>query len=128
MTGARGEREDIFGNRVLYFAIQEPHGELIVTATSEVEITHAPALYDPSRSFPWEQTAEWLRQGTSAEEREARQFVLDSPCAAASADLRSYALPSFPPGRPVLEAVHDLSARIHREFAFDPQSTTVTSP
>lgn len=128
MTGARDEREDFFGNRVLYFAIQEPHGELIVTATSEIEITQSPASYDPSRSLPWEQTAEWLPQGNSAEEREARQFVLDSPYAAASADLRSYALPSFRPGRPVLESVHDLSSRIHREFAFDPQSTTVTTP
>lgn len=128
LTGARDEREDLFGNRVLYFAIQEPHGELIVTATSEVEITHVPASYDPSLSFPWEQALEQLRQGTSTQQREVRQFTLDSPCAAASDELRAYALPSFPPGRPVLAAVHDLSCRIHREFTFNPQSTTVTTP
>jgi transglutaminase-like putative cysteine protease len=126
-AAVRSEREDIFGNRVLYFAIQEGHGELVVTANSEVEITQAPVAYDPSTSPPWEQALEQLRTATTAEDREARQFVLDSPCAAASADLRQFAAPSFPAGRPILAAVHDLSTRIHREFTFDPQSTTVTT-
>jgi transglutaminase-like putative cysteine protease len=124
----RSERADIFGNRVLYFAIQEPHAELVVMATSEVEITQLPLAYDPSQSPPWEQSLEQLHGNVAAEDREARQFALDSPCVACSPELRQYAMPSFAPGRPVLEAVHDLSSRIHREFTFDPQSTTVTTP
>jgi len=127
-AAVRYEREDIFGNRVLYFAIQDAHSELVVTANSEVEITQVPAGYDPSLTLPWEQTVEQLRASPAPEDREARQFVLDSPCVAVTPDLSSYAAPSFSPGRPVLEAVHDLSSRIHREFAFDPHSTTVATP
>ena len=40
----------------------------------------------------------------------------------------AYAAPSFPPGRPLLEAVLDLTARIHREFRYTPASTTVSTP
>jgi len=32
------QREDFFGNRVTYFAIEQPHKVLCVTATSEVEV------------------------------------------------------------------------------------------
>ena len=33
------QREDFFGNRVTYFAIENPHTVLSVTSTSEVSIT-----------------------------------------------------------------------------------------
>ncbi|NCF89787.1 MAG: transglutaminase family protein, partial [Verrucomicrobiaceae bacterium] len=32
------DRRDFFGNRVHYFAIQEPHEQLTITVTSEVSI------------------------------------------------------------------------------------------
>jgi transglutaminase-like putative cysteine protease len=60
--------------------------------------------------------------------RAARQFALDSACAGGAPDAAAYASPSFPPGRPILAAVRDLSSRIHREFRFDPESTTVATP
>ena len=34
----------------------------------------------------------------------------------------------FPQGRPLLEGVLDLTARIHDEFTFDPKATTVATP
>jgi transglutaminase-like putative cysteine protease len=39
----------------------------------------------------------------------------------------AYARPSFPAGRALLEAVVDLTARIHKDFTFDPEATTVTT-
>jgi transglutaminase-like putative cysteine protease len=39
-----------------------------------------------------------------------------------------YARESFPPGRRILDAVLDLTARIHRDFKFDPTATTVATP
>src|SRR4029079_6261754 len=35
---------------------------------------------------------------------------------------------AFGPSRPILEAGIDLMARIHRDFKFDPQATTVATP
>ena len=39
-----------------------------------------------------------------------------------------YAAPSFKPGRPILDAVSNLTARIHQEFKFDPTATTISTP
>jgi transglutaminase-like putative cysteine protease len=127
LPGERAEREDFFGNRVLYFAVQEAHERLTVTATSEVEVT-PPPVSDHDASPAWDGLRDGLVGVTDAETRMARQFVFDSPCAAATPDAAAYAAPSFPPGRPVLAAVHDLNRRIHREFRFDPESTTVATP
>lgn len=121
----RAEHDDAFGNRVLYFALQEPHQALTVTATSEVEIGAAPL---PVASPPWEAALQLLAESARPETRLARQFRLDSPGAAVTPEVRAYAAPSFAPGRPLLDAVADLSARIHREFTFDPESTTVATP
>jgi transglutaminase-like putative cysteine protease len=123
----RAEREDFFGNRVLYFAVQEPHEQLTVTASSEVEVA-SPVPVELERSAAWDAA----RDGPALEDDQAgrtvRQFLLDSECAAAFADAARYAGPSFPPGRPLLAAVRDLTSRIHREFRFDPLSTTVATP
>jgi transglutaminase-like putative cysteine protease len=121
------ERLDFFGNRVSYFAVQQPHDELTVTASSEVSIQdHAPP--DPDASPAWETVRDALAGRTDPEATEARQFVFDSPLVSASAALRDYALPSFPPGRPVLAAARDLMERIFREFEFVPGFTSVATP
>lgn len=123
---ARSEREDFYGNHVLYFAVQHNHQQLVITSTSEVE-RWAPPPLDPGASPPWEETREGVRAENTPELREARQFVLDSPAVTASRPLAEYAAPSFPAGRPILAAALDLCARIHRDFEFDPKRTTVTT-
>jgi transglutaminase-like putative cysteine protease len=40
----------------------------------------------------------------------------------------AYVAPSFPPGRPILEALLDLNARIRREFSFKAGVTGVNTP
>lgn len=129
-------REDFFGNPVFYFAVQHPHDQLCVDAISEVEIYpglgHGPDRLPPdsltSNSSPWEQVRERLQTDQSPETLEARQFVLDSPFAGASPDLLSYALPSFDPHRPLVEAVQHLMQRIHAEFTYDSGFSTVATP
>lgn len=120
------ERKDFFGNTVSYFSVQRPHGELSVRAVSEVEADETPPALPPP--LAWEQAVEQIRTGLAAEALEARAMVLDSPLAAATSALRDYTRPSFPAGRPLLEAMQSLSARIHREFVYEPGFTTVTTP
>jgi transglutaminase-like putative cysteine protease len=122
----RAERDDFFGNRVLYFALQEPHDQLTVTAVSEVEVIPAAPL--DVDSPPWDAVHELLVGATDAESRLARHLALDSVCAAASPAAAAYAAPSFPAGRPLLAGVRDLNRRIHGDFRFDPESTTVATP
>ena len=120
------ERRDYFGNPVLYFAVQEPHETLTVRASSVVQLAgHAPGLPE---SPPWNSVAQRLVDTPGDAGLEARECCLDSPLVASGSELALYAAPSFTPGRPLLEAVYDLTQRIHGEFIYDPQFTTVTTP
>ena len=122
----RHERTDHFGNSVLYFAVQTEHRALTISAVSEVAATLAPSPV-VGASRPWTDAGALLREMAAEAALEARQFALDSPLVTASRELAAYAAPSFPSGRPLLEAVFDLTQRIHREFAYDPHVTTVAT-
>jgi transglutaminase-like putative cysteine protease len=123
------ERRDFFGNRVLYFVIQDIHQELEVAVATGIRVLDArPFAVSHRLSLPWEQALAVLRQSPDPEIIEARQYVLDSPFVAAAPPFRAYADPSFDPGRPLLDAVADLNRRIHEEFTYDPHFTTIATP
>lgn len=114
------ERSDFFGNRTSYFEIRAPHRSLFVSSTSwiEVEVGARQAAVDALRSSgrPWE-----------AARAEDLEFVLDSRLVSASDALAAYGAESFRPGRPVVEAVEELTSRIYHDFAFRPGATRVTT-
>ena len=122
------ERIDFFGNAVTYFAVQQPHDLLTVTATSSVELR--PVVPSPNfeASLPWDTMTLRLASDHSPVAIVARQLALESPMVATSPDLAEFARPSFTAARPLLAAVHDLSRRIHREFVYDPNFTTIATP
>lgn len=121
------ERFDYFGNRTAYFSIQQPHDQLSVTAHSEVD-TSATIPEETAGRLSWEMARERLRNVRSAEILDASQFVLDSPTVVVNELILNYALPSFTPGRPLIEAVHDLMQRIFHEFNYDPEFSTIATP
>ncbi len=121
------ERLDFFGNRILYIAIQDIHHALEVTVTTTVQVQERP--FSPATPSPaWEEARKTLHTDPDPEIIEARQFVLPSAFIAVNSVLRNYALPSFPPKRPLLEAVKNLTSRIYKDFTYDPQFTTVATP
>jgi transglutaminase-like putative cysteine protease len=121
------EREDFFGNRVAYFAVQEAHTVLQVTASSTLMLSPAtlPAL---QASLPWEEVRQGLVHDRDPERLDARQFVLDSPLIGADPIFAEYAAPSFSQARCLLEAVHELMQRIYHDLTYDPDFTTVATP
>ena len=121
------ERKDFFGNRVVYFSIEQSHAHLEVTAHSEVELSPLPlpTLEDTPR---WEDVRTRVRYEVSRSALEARQFVLDSSFIHTHVTFAQYADSSFTPGRPFLSAVQDLMRRIFTEFTYDSDSTTVATP
>ena len=120
-------RRDYFGNDVLFFALGEPHARLAIKATSEVERGAAPAL-DPDASPPWEEVASAVRRELGAGWLEALEFVFPSPFAPIAPALADYARPSFAATRPLVAGFADLCARIHRDFAYDPEATSLSTP
>ena len=121
-------REDFFGNRVAFFNVQEPHTRFVISVESAVERTaqaNAGSEHYPKGS--WETARELLARFHPGL-IEAKSFTLPSPLVMPSDALAAYAAPSFPPGRPLFEAVLDLSTRIYHEFEYDPGFTTVATP
>jgi transglutaminase-like putative cysteine protease len=123
----RRRRFDYFGNRTLYFCLEQPHRSLEVTATSVVDVVPLPQP-DLSRSPPWETVRDRLRADRKRDVLDACEMTFDSPHVETSTALEAYAAPSFPAGRPVLEAVRELVHRIHEDFTYDPRATDVSTP
>jgi transglutaminase-like putative cysteine protease len=113
---------DYFGNTVTYFAMQGAHKHLTVRARSRVAL-QAAILPSPSDTPPWEAVAD-----RTALPLEALEFLFDSALIPASPELAAYARAVFPPRRPLLDAVLELTRRIHEEFTFDREATTVATP
>lgn len=120
-------RTDFFGNRVCFFSVEQLHERLEIVAESEVTLLPVPPA-EPASSPAWESVVESLREPATTEVRDAQQFVFESPHVRAMVELAEYAAPSFAARRPLLEAVLDLNHRIHSDFTFDPQATTVATP
>jgi transglutaminase-like putative cysteine protease len=119
---------DFFGNATHYFGLQQPHRRLRVQATSEVRVETRRQLPLVSRSGGWEEVHERLARDRRSEMLDAYSFTFDSPYARANDSIREYALPSFPRGRPILDAARDLTHRIHEDFTYDSSATEVSTP
>jgi transglutaminase-like putative cysteine protease len=118
---------DYFGNQAGFFSIEEGHERLVVTATSRVEVdpeTHGQDLSGRS----WESVRDRLAADPAPDAAEARQFRFESPLVRSSPQLAEWAARSFPPSRSWAEALVDLTRRIHRDFAYDPTATTISTP
>jgi transglutaminase-like putative cysteine protease len=115
------EHLDYFGNQVTYFSLQEPHQTLSITASSIIEKQYNDP-FEPCLTPVWEEA-----KGTARHLNEY-EFTFQSPRITLGPEFTAYALPSFSPGRPLLDATMDLCHRIHREFHYDRRATTVSTP
>src|SRR5260370_15552125 len=82
----------------------------------------------PQLPLPWEEAARSVPNDHSPAGLEAYQFGFESPRIRVRPEFASYALQSFTPGRPMPEALLDLTARIHKHFRFDSEVTNVRTP
>jgi transglutaminase-like putative cysteine protease len=125
--GVCSQYVDFFGNVVTFFAVQEPHRMLTVTARSTVKVTPC-AAPQPDDTPAWETVRDILHHERSAAVLEAAQYLFESPHIPCSPRLRHYAAPSFLSGRSLLSAVLDLTRRIATDFTYDSQATSVSTP
>ncbi len=121
------ERVDFFGNRVSYFTVEQPHDVLRITARSEVDVSDEANLLAQADQTPLAAAVTALDELEGEARITAAQYVTSSPRISLEQQVRDYAKPSFSAGRPVVECLHDLVGRIHRDFRFNPGVTTVTS-
>ena len=119
--------KDYFGNDVIYFSIHEPHQTLTITAESLIEISDSEP-FEPTLTPAWEKARgeEWRNADFHA--LKAYQFVFESPRIPRAPAYAEFAAPSFSADRPLLEAALDLCHRVHTEFDYDQEATTVLTP
>jgi transglutaminase-like putative cysteine protease len=123
----RRDEIDAFGNHRLAFTLAGAHRALSVSMRARVRVGEAP-VFDADATLPWEAVRAQLRYAAGAAYEPASQFAVPSPYVPRLAALRQWAAPSFAPGRPVAVAAIDLMARLHREFTYRSESTTLDTP
>jgi transglutaminase-like putative cysteine protease len=115
---------DVYGNLMSYFHVTERHRALTVVSHSVVEVDPpVPELYGGgSARAPWE-----IARPVGLDGALATEFTLDLRPPEITDNVRDYAAPSFAPGRPLIEVLHDLTSRIYSDFTYRPGSTTVST-
>lgn len=121
-------RTDYFGNQAYHFEIQKAHKELVITAESEIEVSHPKPHPDLDLGISYGQALQHLQNDRSMQTLEAREFLLDSPMIESSEALTAYAQPSFQQDRSLNACVAELTSRICRDFTYDPNFTTIATP
>lgn len=125
---SRHESVDAFGNTVTRIEFASPHQHLGVASEMTMDLASRPWLEHLRGSPPWNEVRgrlDYAARALPADELDAQRMRFESPGVRVKRELEHYALPSFPPGRPIVEAVGDLMQRIHREFRYDPGVTEV---
>lgn len=116
---------DLYGNTKAYFHVTQAHTELVITGVSSVEVR--PRELDPvALATPWEQARPAGRPDLP-DAWQALDFTFASPMVDLPDGVRTYALESFPPGRPIGEGATELMQRIYRDFTYKSGSTTVST-
>jgi transglutaminase-like putative cysteine protease len=119
-----GVHEDVEGNSASYFHVTEPHRLLTVAATSLVECRGTGEV--PEEVTAWELCVPASRRDLP-EAALAAEYAAPSPLVDLAEPVTAYAAGSFSPGRPLVEAVVELVARVHADFEYRPGSTDVTT-
>lgn len=123
----RSLRTDYFGNHSVYFEVEGAHQQLEVIARSLVDIRPPPA-FDPAQTPAWETIRDRFITDVLGMDYSPAEFRFASALIQTAPIFADYAMPSFPPGRPIAEAVISLNHRIHTEFVFDPTATDLATP
>lgn len=119
-------RKDYFGNDTTMVEIVEAHDVFVIEARSIVEV-QATSLESVSTAA-WEEVRDRIAAHPDDECLEALEFVFDSPFVLSAPELAEFARPTFTPQRPLVDALKELSHRIHCEFRYQPKSTSIKMP
>ncbi|MBS1160339.1 MAG: Transglutaminase-like protein [Proteobacteria bacterium] len=126
----RRDGQDAFGNPVTWIAFHAPHEMLFISSAMTIAVRpHLPDNLE--KSVPWDELRDRLAYDATApapEDLEATRYLFESAHVRIKHELADYAADCFPPGRPVLLGAQALMTKIFKEFKFDPEATTVSTP
>ncbi|KKX30488.1 transglutaminase family protein [Rhizobium sp. LC145] len=118
---------DFFGQQATSILVRAPHDRLDIRMQARVMVENQPITADLSPELarlPEELAAVWSIDAASP-----HHLAAASPRLPQEAEIAAYARELVEPGRTVREIALSLCARIHRDFTYDPEATTVdTTP
>jgi transglutaminase-like putative cysteine protease len=128
----RRDELDSFGNRVTHFGLHGAHRMLRVRMECLVEVAERPAVDallagDDETALAWEAVRESIHRDPQQDDLVPASMSEPTPLVPLSEGARLYAAESFAPGRVWLDSVTELMHRIHADFEFDPDATTVST-
>ena len=121
------ERKDYFGNGVATFGVFDSHERLTATAKSVVSVGPG-RLGENSAPQGWKDVRDRIAALEDEECLVASEFLHESPYVPLSPQLSAFGLEDFGANRPLIDVVLDLSQRIHRNFKYQPHSTSIDIP
>jgi transglutaminase-like putative cysteine protease len=116
---------DAFLNHRAYWALTQPHEGLRVRAYSEIETLPIPPA---AGTQSWESVREHFRYRAGQAGDVHSRFVFGSHHAPVHEAFLAYAQSSFTPGRPLVQAAQELTARMHRDLRYETASTDINTP
>ena len=120
---------DAFFNHRAYWSLTNPHDGLVVRAHSEIVTSALPVTGAANTSSQsWESVREHFRYRGGHAGDVHSGFVFGSHHAPVNEAFLAYAQSSFTPGRPLMQAAQELTARMHRDFRYESESTDINTP
>ncbi len=122
------DRRDVFGNHVTQVGVHRPHDSFSITSTSIVEVDRP---VRPTSSSTWEDVvtrAASLRGPAAVAVGPYRALTAATTPVTRRDLLDELASRVFRPGRPLVEAIDDLTGTIFTEWTFDPTATDLATP
>lgn len=116
-----------FGEQTLRVLIDTPHRKLLIDSRCLVDV-EVPALADPSQTDAWETVRAAALKGASLHPDDPALYIYPTRRTPNVEAITRFARPSFSSGRPIAEAAWGLMGRIHAEFSYDADATTVRTP
>ena len=123
----RRESVDFFGNRVVEARIDAAHRGLQIVLEARVAVRR-PQPPAAALTPAWESARRTAASFQSLGPQSPAHFLFPGRLTQLQPSVTAYARESFAPERPVLEAALELMQRIHKDFAYDPKATQVTTP
>ena len=116
-----------FGEKTRTVVIDRPHTTLVIEANSRVDV-HAPPPPEAVATAAWEAVRAQSYQTRDLGPAGPASYLYPTRRTPDAPPITAYARRSFAAGRPILEAAAELMTRIHADFTYDPEATTVSTP
>nr|WP_321455262.1 transglutaminase family protein [uncultured Cohaesibacter sp.] len=116
---------DYFGNSTIHVTLEEDHCILTMNALTIVTVTRDQKELLKQSTTSWEAVRDLMLDPNYVDQAE---FSCYSAFTHPSSEIAAYGAQSFPPGRPLMEGVMELTTRIFTDFEYNSTVTDIFTP